>query len=57
LDQALKSANVKLCRFFGPPTETNFAGALLTGSQSDCSAAAEAFAQGVRSVAHKPVEF
>lgn len=57
LDQALKAANVTLCRFFGPPSETNFAGALLTGSQSDCTAAAEAFAQGVKSVALKPVDF
>lgn len=57
LDLALKAANVKLCRFFGPPTETNFAGALLTGSQSDCAAAAEAFARGVKEVALKPVDW
>jgi ethanolamine utilization protein EutL len=56
LDQALKMANVRLCRFFGPPTETNFAGALLTGSQADCIASAEAFTRGVRSVALKPVD-
>ncbi|OXM13820.1 ethanolamine utilization microcompartment protein EutL [Paenibacillus herberti] len=57
LDLAMKAANVRLCRFFGPPTETNFAGALLTGSQSDCTAAAEAFAAGVRNVAIKPIDF
>lgn len=55
LDHALKEAHVTVCRFFGPPTETNFAGALLTGTQSNCMAAAEAFAEGVKSVAHKPV--
>lgn len=56
LDLAMKAANVRLCRFYGPPTETNFAGGLLTGSQADCLAAAEAFSQGVRGVAARPRE-
>ncbi len=34
----LKAADVEMCEFFAPPTETNFAGALLTGSQSACKA-------------------
>ncbi|RUS46336.1 ethanolamine utilization microcompartment protein EutL [Cohnella sp. AR92] len=54
LDAALKAADVRLCQFYGPPTETNFAGGLLTGSQSACAAAAEAFASAVRSVAAAP---
>ncbi|MBW5444474.1 ethanolamine utilization microcompartment protein EutL [Cohnella sp. CFH 77786] len=54
MDAALKAADVRLCRFYGPPTETNFAGGLLTGSQSACAAAAEAFADAVRSVAAEP---
>ncbi|MBL1781896.1 microcompartment protein EutL, partial [Klebsiella pneumoniae] len=44
IDAALKAADVKIQQFFGPPTETNFGGALLTGSQSACTAAAQAFA-------------
>ncbi|MEJ8544323.1 ethanolamine utilization microcompartment protein EutL [Brevibacillus borstelensis] len=56
IDAALKAADVELTQFFGPPTETNFGGALLTGSQSACSAAAQAFAEAVRSVASRPVK-
>jgi ethanolamine utilization protein EutL len=54
LDAALKAADVRLCQFYGPPTETNFAGGLLTGSQSACTAAAEAFASAVSGVALQP---
>ncbi|MFD1064531.1 ethanolamine utilization microcompartment protein EutL [Oceanobacillus locisalsi] len=54
LDMALKSAAVKLVAFFGPPSETNFGGALLTGSQSACQAACEAFASAVNDVADNP---
>ena len=51
LDVALKAADVEMAEFFGPPTETNFAGALLTGSQSACKAACDAFADAVKFVA------
>lgn len=54
LDAALKSADVKLCALFEPPTETNFGGALLTGSQSACKAACDAFAAAVQQVADNP---
>ena len=46
LDAALKAAAVELRLFYGPPTETNFAGGLLSGDQAACKAACEAFAQG-----------
>lgn len=36
LDVALKAADVELVKFFGPPSETNFGGGFLTGSQSAC---------------------
>ncbi len=55
LDQALKAADVKLCRLYTPPTETNFGGGLLTGTQSACEAACAAFAQAVAEVAKGPV--
>lgn len=54
LDVALKAADVELVSFFGPPSETNFGGGLLTGSQSACQAACDAFAEAVISVADKP---
>ncbi|MEE1043161.1 MAG: ethanolamine utilization microcompartment protein EutL [Clostridia bacterium] len=51
IDAALKAADVKLVSMFNPPTETNYGGALLTGSQSACYAACMAFAQAVLNVA------
>lgn len=54
LDAALKASDVRLCKFYAPPSETNFGGGLLTGTQSACSAACAAFADAVRQVAHSP---
>ena len=54
LDAALKAADVKLCKLYSPPSETNFGGALLTGTRSACSAACEAFAAAVAEVAQRP---
>ncbi|MBR3942685.1 MAG: ethanolamine utilization microcompartment protein EutL [Clostridia bacterium] len=56
LDAALKAADVKLISFYGPPSETNFGGGLLTGTQSACKAAADAFALAVQQIANKPKE-
>lgn len=57
LDAALKAADVKMAAFFGPPSETNFGGGLLTGSQSACKAACEAFAEAVKFVAENPTRY
>lgn len=54
LDAALKAADVKLQAFYGPPTETNFGGGLLTGTVAACQAAAEAFRDAVVAVAANP---
>ena len=54
LDAALKAADVKLCKLYNPPSETNFGGGLLTGSQSACDAACAAFLQAVAEVARNP---
>lgn len=51
LDAAMKAADVSMVSFYGPPSETNFGGGLLTGSQSACKAACSAFAQAVQAVA------
>ena len=50
----LKAADVKLCVFYGPPSQTNFGGGLLTGTQSACEAACQAFRQAVEEVARFP---
>lgn len=57
LDAALKAADVKMMEFFGPPSETNFGGGLLTGSQSACKAACDAFAEAVQFVADNPSKY
>ncbi|MEI3265874.1 ethanolamine utilization microcompartment protein EutL [Frisingicoccus sp.] len=55
LDAALKAAQVELKVFYGPPSETNFAGGLLTGDQAACKAACEAFAEAVNNIADHPL--
>jgi ethanolamine utilization protein EutL len=57
LDAALKAADVRLAAFYGPPSETNFGGGLLTGSQSACKAACDAFAEAVKYIAANPTEY
>ena len=54
MDAALKAADVTLCRLYAPPSETNFGGGLLTGTQSACAAACAAFAAAVEEVAAQP---
>ncbi|MDD7512199.1 MAG: ethanolamine utilization microcompartment protein EutL [Peptostreptococcaceae bacterium] len=57
VDAAIKAADVKLCVLYAPPSETNFGGALLTGSQSACKSACDAFAAAVEFVAENPTAF
>ena len=54
LDGAMKAADVKLCKLYAPPSETNFGGGLLSGTQSACAAACAAFAGAVAEVADRP---
>lgn len=56
MDAALKAADVKLKKLYAPPSETNFGGGLLSGTQSACDAACAAFAEGVAEVAGTPRE-
>ena len=56
MDSALKAADVKLCKLYSPPSETNFGGGLLSGTQSACDAACAAFAEAVAEVAARPRE-
>ncbi len=54
MDAALKAADVKLCKLYAPPSETNFGGGLLSGTQSACAAACAAFSAAVAEVARQP---
>ena len=54
LDKALKAADVTLCKLYAPPSETNFGGGLLSGTQSACYAACAAFSEAVAQVAEHP---
>mgnify|MGYP000420758859 CR=1 FL=1 len=56
VDAALKAADVRLCVLYAPPSETNFGGGLLTGSQSACKSACDAFAAAVEFVADNPID-
>ena len=57
LDAAMKAAEVELCLYIAPPSPTNCGGAFLTGTQSACQTACEAFGQAVQYVADHPLEF
>ncbi|MDO5065906.1 MAG: ethanolamine utilization microcompartment protein EutL [Propionibacteriaceae bacterium] len=57
LDAAMKAAEVDMKVFFAPPSETNFAGGLLTGSQSACRAACSAFQDAVLDIAASPRKY
>jgi ethanolamine utilization protein EutL len=57
LDAALKAADVEMNVWWNPPSETNFSGGLLSGSQSACRAACMAFQDAVLEVAEYPKRF
>ena len=57
LDQALKAAAVDLVEWIEPPSPTNMAGGLVTGTEADCRAACEAFEKAVLAVAREPVRY
>jgi len=57
IERALKSADVQMGAFTKPPSETNYCGALLVGTQSACRAACRAFEEGVIAVATAPTAF
>jgi len=55
LDAAVKAAEVEMRLWWKPPSETNFSGGLLAGSQSACRAACQAFQDAVLDVARSPL--
>jgi len=54
LDAALKAAEVTMRTFYAPPSETNYAGGLLTGTVEAVEAAARAFRDTVMDLARQP---
>jgi ethanolamine utilization protein EutL len=56
VDAALKAAPVKLAKWIPPPSETNFAGAFLSGELADLNAARDAFVAAVADVAKTPLQ-
>ena len=57
IDAALKAAEVTMRLWWAPPSETNFSGALLSGSQSACRAACSACQDAVLDVARSPKKY
>ena len=57
LDLAVKAADVSVATYFEPPSETNYSGGWLTGSQSACRAACAAFQDAVLDVAATPKKY
>lgn len=56
IDAALKVAQVEMAMYVPPPSETNYAGALLAGDDASCREASVAFARAVIDVAGNPIE-
>ena len=55
LDAALKAADVSIATYIPPPSETNYSGAFLTGTQAACKAACHAFTEAVLEIGRTPI--
>jgi len=55
LDAACKAGQVRVAKWFGPPSETNFGGGYLSGDLPACQAAARAFAAAIVDVCGDPI--
>lgn len=56
LDKALKAGNTKIARYWYPPSHANSSGAVLTGTESACRAATQAFIEALRFATEHPME-
>ncbi|MEF9919191.1 MAG: ethanolamine utilization microcompartment protein EutL [Eubacterium sp.] len=57
VDEALTAADVEVVKFWGPPTVSNRGGAIVTGTQSACNTACQAFAKAVKDCVDEPVDY
>ena len=48
LDKALKAGDTRIVRYWAPPSNANSSGAVLTGTESACRAAANAFVDALK---------
>jgi ethanolamine utilization protein EutL len=55
LDAACKAGQVRVAKWFGPPSETNFGGGYLSGELPACQAAARAFAATIVDICRDPI--
>ncbi len=55
LDQALKSGEVTLARYWYPPAKVNSGGGIICGSESACKAATNSFIQGLHYAFENPL--
>ncbi len=55
IDAAIKAADVVLASYIPPPSETNYSGAFLTGTQAACKAACNAFTEAVLEVGRNSI--
>lgn len=56
LDAALKAAAVDMAVYIPPPSETNYSGGYLTGTQAACKAACNAFQDACLDVGRMPIK-
>ena len=56
LDKALKAGATRIAIYWAPPTNANSSGAVLTGTESACRAATEAFIDALQSATEHPLE-
>ncbi|MBK5244388.1 MAG: ethanolamine utilization microcompartment protein EutL [Eubacteriaceae bacterium] len=57
IDEALTVADVEVVKFFGPPTNSNLSGIIVTGTQSNCKTACEAFKKAIIDCVNDPVKY
>lgn len=57
VDEALTAADVEVVKFWGPPTVSNRGGAIVTGTQSACKTACQAFAKAIMDSVNEPVDY
>lgn len=56
LDKALKAGKTEIARYWYPPSHANSSGAVLTGTESACRAATQAFIEALRFATENPMD-
>lgn len=57
IDEALTVAAVEVVKFFGPPTNSNLSGVIVTGTLANCKTACEAFKKAIIDCVEDPVNY